>query len=140
VASGALLYSYATLVVVFVAVYALPDNLRADLFSTAANHWLRHTRDWLAVPMSDVLRPLGALPGGPLFQISVPLALNAWVFFRSLKILRRRWLQALGWRLLNGYLLALSFVCFAASAAFAGLFLLMALVFGLVAGLEALSH
>jgi hypothetical protein len=140
VAAGAVVYSYVTLLVVFVGLCALPSNLQHDLFSISTIRWLEATRDGLFAPLSAVLKPLGTLPGGPFFQMGLPLALNVWVFLRSLKIHRRRWLPALAWRALNGYLLALSFLCAGATAAFVALFLVMALVFGLVAGLEALSR
>jgi hypothetical protein len=132
---GVLLYSYLTLVVVFIGLCALPYNLQRDLFSFPTAHWLKETRDWLAAPLFAALKPLG-----PFFQMGLPPALNVWVFLRSLKIHRRRSLPALAWRVLNGYLLALSFLCAGATAAFVALFLVMALVFGLVHGLGALSR
>lgn len=140
VLAGVLLYSYLALVVVLVGLGALPYNLQRDLFSFPTVHWLKETRDWAAAPLSAVLEPLGALPGGPFYQMGLPLALNVWVFLRSLKIHRRRWLPARAWRALNGFLLTLSFLCAAATAASVALFLVMALAFGVVYGLEALSR
>ena len=141
VATFSLVYSYLTLFVVLVCVCGVANDFVQrsfeDLFSFATRRALMEMRDQLMRPLSAVLGPLGAVPGGTFLQIALPVALNAFVFIRSLKIMRGRLFAGRGWRALNGYLLVLSFACLGASFAFVGLFLTMLLAFGLVDALGA---
>jgi hypothetical protein len=87
-------------------------------------------RDTLERPVSALLAPLGALPGGTYLQIGLPVVLNAWVFAHALRTWRSRSLAGV-WLLLNAYVLVLSFVCLGASLAVLALFVVMLLAFGI---------